>query len=1094
MSSITQDITFSPRPFPSVLNITKVMKKLALVAFYLTGSIVAEAAPAPVAPSTASSLPATKASGPVKATTPAVQAAGATQTWNPGGAGGGTGNWSGTNWDSASAWVSGNIALFGGTAGTVTVGTQTVGGITFNQTGYTLSGGTLNIPNTGFTLTTTSGTNTVSSPLVGASSPQMTKTGPGILVLGNLTATAGTPLLTITGGTFNSTTGAFDSVAQLVAGNALGNAPAAATTEFALSAGTLRFTQSSGGNLLASTRAVQVGASGGAINDASASTAAQINGPITFNAGTTGTNLYLSNSAGGITTFTGTSIISGTGNVVWNGAGTAIFQASNTYTGGTTVNKGTLQLSGGSLGNNNISVASGANLLAQGGIFKFDLSNSADRLVVQGNITLSGTSSIRLNTGSLASLSPGSSYLLISAAGNSSLGAFQLDGGSALSVPAQSLIKNVGGTYYRLTLQNSASAEQVVVTAAPARVINEMPLGSSITEGVSGEGATYAGGGYRSQLYQMLVNDGRFTPHFVGSNTVLDNNAAAGYNVLSGANELHHEGHSGYTTSQVLTNLNSAGNWLAPNNGVNPDYVTLSIGGNDYGNSSTETTGPLLRADAITSTIVALRPAAHVIFANLFYRTQTSGGVKVGDLQNTYYNPGVPVAVYNHVLAGQHVSYVDTYAVTPNNNMSMVSPDGIHPLTSGYQVLATAWYNALAFGSAFWTGAAQDGLWSTVTANSTTNFAHNYSLSTPRQPALGAATDVYFNSNTAPLPTTLGQDLSVRGVNFAAGATGPVTIAGNNTLTLNAGGVTVQNGTGAHTILANVALGTDQTWGNVSANPFTVSGVISGAHALTTTGSYTVQLQVGTSSSVTPSSYTGTGPIVLSGANTYTGGTTVSGGGRLIVNNTAGSGTGTGAVTVSNTTTLVDNGSVSGSVSVSGTAGGTGVYGGAVTVNSDGLFNGAATINGLLTVNGGGSVMFSGGTLSANGGVVNNGTIRLERGAVLAVASGSTFTNNGILDVLTGGLTAPDGFTNNGVVIDSSAVRTRSVDMSGGAVTLTVDSFTGHTYQLQRNDSLADGSFANLGAAQAGTTGAVLTFQDANPSPTQGFYRVQIDP
>ena len=599
-----------------------------------------------------------------------------------------------------------------------------------------------------------------------------------------------------------------------------------------------------------------------------------------------------------------------------------------------------------------------------------------------------------------------------------------------------------------------------------------------------------------------MVNYVIFTRIFVGSSTVLeDHNLNALYNVLLGANELHHEGHSGYTTTGIIENLNANNNqggnnggfWLAPGNGVNPDYVTLSIGGNDYGFFPSETTEPLLRTDAIVSSIASLRPTAHIIWANLFYRPQPAGSTTVGNLQNTYYNPGVPVGVYNHVLAGQHVSFADNYtAVTPGNHASDISSDGIHPVNARYQKMATSWYNVLAFGSAFWTGA-QDKQWSTVTGTAT-NFAQNYQRTTPRTTALDANTDVYFNSNTAALPTTLGANLSVRSVNFASGATGAVTVGGANTLTLGTGGITVQRGTGTHTISANVALNGNQTWGNVSSNNFTVSGNISGSGTLTTTSTYTVQTQNSASGDATTTqTFTGTGKIIKTGTDTHTGGTMVKSG-QLVVRNTDGSGTGSGAVKVGRGASLVDEGSISGDVGVDGTAGGTGVYGGAVTVNQGGVFNGAATVKGPLTVNGGGLVELAGGTLKAEGGVVNNGTVRLTSGAALAVGSGVTFTNNGALDVLTGSFQAPDGFINHGAMIDSSAVRTRSVDMRDGIMTLTVDSYTGHTYQLQRGDSLAGNSFTNLGAPQNGTTGVVLTFQDASPSSIQGFYRVQVDP
>ena len=65
-------------------------------------------------------------------------------------------------------------------------------------------------------------------------------------------------------------------------------------------------------------------------------------------------------------------------------------------------------------------------------------------------------------------------------------------------------------------------------------------------------------------------------------------------------------------------------------------------------------------------------------------------------------------------------------------------------------------------------------------------------------------------------------------------------------------------------------------------------------------------------------SVAGTGTLTLSGASTYDGGTSVTAG-TLKVNNTTGSGTGTGAVTVSSGATLGGNGIISGTVDLFGT-------------------------------------------------------------------------------------------------------------------------------------------------------------------------------
>jgi autotransporter-associated beta strand protein len=119
----------------------------------------------------------------------------------------------------------------------------------------------------------------------------------------------------------------------------------------------------------------------------------------------------------------------------------------------------------------------------------------------------------------------------------------------------------------------------------------------------------------------------------------------------------------------------------------------------------------------------------------------------------------------------------------------------------------------------------------------------------------------------------------------------------------------------------------------------------------------------------------GSATFALTGANAYSGGTIVSNG-TLLVNNSAGSGTGAGAVTV-----------VSGA-----TLGGSGIIGGPVTMNgtlAPGNSPGTLTINNNLVINSGAVLQYDLGTSSD-----------------LTVVSGD-LTLNGILDVTDSG-----GFTN----------------------------------------------------------------------------------
>jgi len=288
---------------------------------------------------------------------------------------------------------SGVVARFGGTAGTVTLsGTLNAGGLNFGTGGYTLTGGTLNIaPSTSpFTYTTNGGTTTINSTITSAGGAQIVKTGSGTLLLGNGGGGSGsTPALyTVTGGTFNSSTGVFDSILAMPAGNRLGVQAGSPTTVLTLDAGTFQVTSATG-NALATNRRVQVNAAGGAISDFGSGNFYQ---PAIINNAGASSSLYLSNISG-TTQFQG--VISGTGSVTWYGAGTGSFQATNTYSGGTVVKGGVLQVTqSGALGSGSLSFAGNGTL--QSGAAGLSLSN---------NITLGTTSDIVDTNGNTLTLS-----------------------------------------------------------------------------------------------------------------------------------------------------------------------------------------------------------------------------------------------------------------------------------------------------------------------------------------------------------------------------------------------------------------------------------------------------------------------------------------------------------------------------------------------------------------------------------------------------------------------------------------------------------------------------------------------------------------
>jgi hypothetical protein len=144
----------------------------------------------------------------------------------------------------------------------------------------------------------------------------------------------------------------------------------------------------------------------------------------------------------------------------------------------------------------------------------------------------------------------------------------------------------------------------------------------------------------------------------------------------------------------------------------------------------------------------------------------------------------------------------------------------------------------------------------------------------------------------------------------------------------------------------------------------------------------------------------GRGKMKLTRANTYTGGTTIEG--RLFVNNTSGSGTGTGAVQVNDDGVLSGMGVITGTVTV-----GTGTRSGAVLLPGKGETTPAAlTINSALTFN----------SLSTYKCVLDRRTPIAGKVSALGVTinSGATFT---FVDTGTGTLMTGTVFT----VIDNTS-------------------------------------------------------------------------
>ena len=213
----------------------------------------------------------------------------------------------------------------------------------------------------------------------------------------------------------------------------------------------------------------------------------------------------------------------------------------------------------------------------------------------------------------------------------------------------------------------------------------------------------------------------------------------------------------------------------------------------------------------------------------------------------------------------------------------------------------------------------------------------------------------------------------------------------------------------------------------------------------------------------------GTGTLTLTGTNTYTGNTTISNG-TLLVNNTGGSGTGTGAVNINS----------------GGTLAGTGAITGLVTNNAGGTLSPGVGGSGQFTLSG--NVTLASGSTNAfavNGSTPTNNSVALGAavtyGGVLKIVTNGTFTVGQTFTLFSGaGATNASNFASiagnpgsgkvfsftNGVlsVVNSGPTLTsvvpNSVTGSSYAVTLglTGSGFTGATAVLLTNVTAAAGS------------------------------------
>ena len=641
-----------------------------------------------------------------------------------------------------------------------------------------------------------------------------------------------------------------------------------------------------------------------------------------------------------------TGVISGAGALTKTGAGTLTLSGANTYSGGTTI-------SGGS--NSVVSIGSSANLGT-------------------GGVTLNGGSELLTTAG--MTLSNG---LVLGAVGGTAQGDGRMVSGR-VNVAAGTTL-TLSGTGISETTSGTGRFEKLGAGTLVVNTANTYSGGTYIHEGTFVFGNSLALGPQPSNdpTFNQLTIDN-------GAQLVLSLGGAFRRNVLIGTG-------GGVFGATTATNV-AYRNGLFSNVTGQSGGVTLASGVNGFGGANTFTGNVVVNSGAVAaiSRDANLGAAANQLFLNGgTLRVEDgvditgSGGTTTSTVLATFTtNRQINLGAGNNTIEVKN--YADTNPSFDTSGSNPIVPSGGRPASH----MNTFTVAGAVSGAGALVKSGDGTLVLTNTGNSYTGgtMINGGILSTADAAALGAATSSMTINPTGVLQAT-GSYTTARAVTLggtggaSSGGTFDITtgvavtrsgvIDGTGSLTKTGAGTLTLSGTNTYTgdtyvnggllsITHNQSLGPQPTLGSSLYAVHLANGTTLQTAVSSSGSNRQLELVSGTATLDVASSFTeqrnglvygaggliktGGGTEVLTNANTYTGGTTINGG-VLQVNNTSGSGTGSGAVAVNS------GGTLSGLLTATGFAT-AGTIEGQVTVNSGGalLANSSSTFTfGGLTLN-----------------------------------------------------------------------------------------------------------------------------------------------
>ncbi|OAI00842.1 DUF4347 domain-containing protein [Methylomonas methanica] len=901
------------------------------------------------------------------------------------------------------------------------------------------SGKTLTVANNSGDLLTLSGN------ISGAGS--LTKNGAGTLVLsgsnsysGDTVLAAGTlsiggdanlgsdsATVTLSGGNLTITSaGTIDDSLVMSAGATITNANAVTlsgnlTGNNALTKDGASELTLSGTNVLASSTVI-----GGTLTVADSTNLGT--GAVTLNGGSltvTGSGVTVSNAvalagAGTITNVNAvvlSGIVSGTGALTKAGVGTLTLSGDNTYSGATAVNDGTLVAAH----NNALGTAAGSTTVASGA-----------SLGLQGGLTVAeAVSAVGTGISSAGAIYNVSGTNILS-------GNVTLTGAAFLGVTSDQLTLsgNIGGGF-NIT---KAGAGTLVLSGSNSYNNTSVSAGtlSLATDGNLGSGTVTLAGGTTLIVTGATTIDNAVA---LSGNATLDNSTAVALSgAISGAGTTLTKGGAGTLT------LSSTSNSAAATTALTLTGGTLSVGA-----ATTMVGGTLtLNGGSLTITGSGDTYANAITLANDATITNASAATLSGQISGSAALTKAGAGTLTLSNTGNS-SAAATLAVTAGT-VSVASDSrligGAVTLNGGTLNLANAGTldNPIALGSGNGTISVTNGA-----ATLSGIISGTGSLTKTGGPALTLSGNNSYSGGT----TIRGANgVSITGSSTGAMnlGTGDVTVAGGSALTITGTGTTVSNNI---TLLDDSDPSTSVTITN--ANAVTLSGILSGAEALTKAGA---------------------GTLSLTGSNTHTGAVAVSVGGLTLV---GGSSIGnTSAVTVDSGATLTLGGGAETIGSLAGA--GNVVLGYKLTLggnNTNTSFSGAISGSGNgIEKTGTGTMTLSGANTYTGSTTVSAGTLALSGNSAIADASAVTVLNGGTLNV--SGTETVGSIAGAGAIALVGTLRAgsnnTSTEFSGaisgsGGGSLTKQG-TG-TLNLSGTNTYNGGTTISAGTVIAGSTGAL---------------------